>query len=286
MDNSEDLDILLLPSPSPATACTNDDDALLAAPADTPPPAPVTPPESDTFTESRPGSTLYILPGVQHLRRLRDADPVGPRTELSLPEELDRHKVQMPDCSFDERGVLCYRNAVWANRKRRPAEQLRVDDRVWLILRNVSSEHTTWHSSRRSWPGHNLQAKYRVTKVIAPDHGCSRTTRNHRGGTAHVRRAAARRRGAHVRRAVQGDTWHVGKVGGNRRGRTYCANLTLTDAFREFVKKYGEGDDVGEAGTGGYTGSTGKKRKRRAVSLIQNIELKSSGITEDNADDP
>ncbi|KAG6105945.1 hypothetical protein E4U14_004815, partial [Claviceps sp. LM454 group G7] len=33
-----------------APASTNDADALLAAPPDTPPPAPVTPPDSDTFT--------------------------------------------------------------------------------------------------------------------------------------------------------------------------------------------------------------------------------------------
>ncbi|KAG6152553.1 hypothetical protein E4U11_007394 [Claviceps purpurea] len=67
---------------------------------------------------------------------------------------------------------------------------------------------------------------------------------------------------------------------------TYRANLTLTDAFREFVQRYGEGDDVGEAGTGGYTGSTGKKRRSRAIPLLQNIELQSSEITEDDADDP
>jgi hypothetical protein len=39
------------------------------------------------------------------------------------------------------------------------------------------------------------------------------------------------------------------------------ANLTLTDAFKDFVKKYGEGDDVGEVGTGSYTGTTGKVNK-------------------------
>ena len=39
---------------------------------------------------------------------------------------------------------------------------------------------------------------------------------------------------------------------------TWRANLTLTDAFKDFVKKYGEGDDVGEAGTGSYTGATGE----------------------------
>ncbi|KAG6135423.1 hypothetical protein E4U28_005393, partial [Claviceps purpurea] len=63
-----------------------------------------------------------------------------------------------------------------------------------------------------------------------------------------------------------------------------------------FVKKYGEGDDVGEAGTGGYTGSTGKKRKGAALPLtqnveiesseIQNVELESSEYTEDDADEP
>ncbi|KAG6126410.1 hypothetical protein E4U12_006553 [Claviceps purpurea] len=55
---------------------------------------------------------------------------------------------------------------------------------------------------------------------------------------------------------------------------------------RGMLVKYGEGDDVGEAGTGGYTGSTGKKRKGRAIPLLQNIELQSSEITEDDADDP
>jgi hypothetical protein len=36
------------------------------------------------------------------------------------------------------------------------------------------------------------------------------------------------------------------------------ANLTLTDTFKDFVKKYGEDDDMGEAGTWGYTGATAK----------------------------
>ena len=43
----------------------------------------------------------------------------------------------------------------------------------------------------------------------------------------------------------------------------FRANLTLTDAFKTFVAKYGEGDDVGEDGIGAYTGSKGKIRKLR-----------------------
>ncbi|CCE32460.1 uncharacterized protein CPUR_06320 [Claviceps purpurea 20.1] len=49
-----------------------------------------------------------------------------------------------------------------ANRKRRPAEQLRVGDRVWLNLRNVITPQL---KKKLAW----TQDKYRVTKVIAPD---------------------------------------------------------------------------------------------------------------------
>ena len=37
-------------------------------------------------------------------------------------------------------------------------------------------------------------------------------------------------------------------------------NLVLTDAFKRFIGKYGDGDDVGDSNVGSYTGSRSKKR--------------------------
>jgi hypothetical protein len=49
-----------------------------------------------------------------------------------------------------------------ANRKRRPAEQLKVGDKVWLNLRNITTPQL---KKKLSW----TQAKYTITKIIAPD---------------------------------------------------------------------------------------------------------------------
>ena len=49
-----------------------------------------------------------------------------------------------------------------ANRKRRPAKQLKVGDKVWLNLRNITTPQL---KKKLSW----TQAKYTITKIIAPD---------------------------------------------------------------------------------------------------------------------
>ncbi|CCE31947.1 uncharacterized protein CPUR_05804 [Claviceps purpurea 20.1] len=208
-----------------------------------------------------------------------------------------------------------------ANRKRRPAEQLRVGDRVWLNLRNVTTPQL---KKKLAW----TQAKYRVTKIIAPDvYELDVPSSIHNRFFVDILRRdpgdplpsqvtddaqpppmsdglpddeAPMSDGLPddeapmyaVERILRAGPWKgtrgmlVKWAGYKEPSWTYRANLTLTDAFREFVQRYGEGDDVGEAGTGGYTGSTGKKRRGRAIPLLQNIELQSSEITEDDADDP
>lgn len=37
-------------------------------------------------------------------------------------------------------------------------------------------------------------------------------------------------------------------------------NSVLTNAFKDFIKLYGEGDNVGHPNTGSYTGSRGKRK--------------------------
>ncbi|CCE34913.1 uncharacterized protein CPUR_08852 [Claviceps purpurea 20.1] len=208
-----------------------------------------------------------------------------------------------------------------ANRKRRPAEQLRVGDRVWLNLRNVTTPQL---KKKLAW----TQAKYRVTKVIAPDvYELDVPSSIHNRFFVDILRRdpgdplpsqitddaqpppmsdgllpADEAPMYAVERILRAGPWKgtrgmlVKWAGYKEPSWTHRANLTLTDAFREFVKKYGEGDDVGEAGTGGYTGSTGKKRKGAALPLIQNVEIESSEMqiveletsenTEDDTDGP
>ncbi|CCE31587.1 uncharacterized protein CPUR_05440 [Claviceps purpurea 20.1] len=191
-----------------------------------------------------------------------------------------------------------------ANRKRRPAEQLRVGDRVWLNLRNVSTPQL---KKKLAW----TQAKYRVTKVIAPDvyELDVPSSIHNRFFVDILRRDPGDPLPSQVtddaqpppmsdgllpddeapmyavERILRAGPWKgtrgmlVKWAGYKEPSWTHRANLTLTDAFREFVKKYGEGDDVGEAGTGGYTGSTGRKRKGKTSSRI-------TEVLEDDADDP
>ncbi|CCE34682.1 uncharacterized protein CPUR_08618 [Claviceps purpurea 20.1] len=198
-----------------------------------------------------------------------------------------------------------------ANRKRRPAEQLRVGDRVWLNLRNVTTPQL---KKKLAW----TQAKYRVTKVIAPDvyELDVPSSIHNRFFVDILRRDPGDPLPSQVtddaqpppmsdgllpddeapmyavERILRAGSWKgtrgmlVKWAGYKEPSWTYRANLTLTDAFRDFIKKYGEGDDVGEAGTGGYTGSTGKKRKGRAIPLLQSVELQSLEIAGDDADDP
>jgi hypothetical protein len=168
-----------------------------------------------------------------------------------------------------------------ANRKRRPAEQLHVGDHVWLNLRNVTTPQL---KKKLSW----IQAKYRITRVIAPDvyeldvpsgihnHFFVDLLRRDPGDPLPSQATDD----AQPPPLSDGDApvWAVERIlraakWKNRRGMlvkwvgyreptwTWRANLTLTDAFKDFVKKYGEGDDVGEARTGGYTGTTGKVNK-------------------------
>lgn len=173
-----------------------------------------------------------------------------------------------------------------ANRKRRPAEQLKVGDKVWLNLRNIETPQL---KKKLSW----TQAKYTITKVVAPDvYELDVPSGIHNRFMVDLLRRdpdnplpSQKTDDAQPPPLNQGDTpmWAVDKIlrAGNWRGRrgllvkwtgyseptwTWRENLVLTDAFRDFVAKYGDGDEVGEE-AGAHTGSTGKTRTSRGKNL-------------------
>jgi hypothetical protein len=55
--------------------------------------------------------------------------------------------------------------------------------------------------------------------------------------------------------------YHIKWVGYREPIWTWRAHLTLTAVFKDFVKKYGEGDDIDAARTSSYTGTIGKVNK-------------------------
>ena len=147
-----------------------------------------------------------------------------------------------------------------ANRKRRPAEQLRVGDHVWLNLRNVTTPQL---KKKLSW----TQAKYKITKVVAPDvYELDVPSDIHNRFFVDLLR---RDPGDPLPSQVTDDAqpppmvdgedpmWAVERIlragrWKNRRGMlvkwvgykeptwTWRANLTLTDAYKDLVKQYGE----------------------------------------------
>ncbi|CCE29272.1 uncharacterized protein CPUR_02965 [Claviceps purpurea 20.1] len=139
-----------------------------------------------------------------------------------------------------------------ANRKRRPAEQLRVGDRVWLNLRNVTTPQL---KKKLAW----TQAKYRVTKVIAPDvyELDVPSSIHNRFFVDILRRDPGDPLPSQVTDDAQPPPMSDGLLPDDEAPMYAVERIFARRAMeRDPRHKYGEGDDVGEAGTGGYTGST------------------------------
>ncbi|KJZ76224.1 hypothetical protein HIM_04306 [Hirsutella minnesotensis 3608] len=162
-----------------------------------------------------------------------------------------------------------------ANKGRRPSQKFVVGERVWLNLKNVTTPQL---KKKLSW----TQAKYKVTKVIAPDvYELDVPSNIHPRFFADLLRKDPN---DPLPSQVQDDTqppplldgtvpvYPVEKVLRAERhpkGRELLVkwdgyieptweprdNIKLTDAFKRFVATYGEGDDVGED-EGSRTGST------------------------------
>lgn len=167
-----------------------------------------------------------------------------------------------------------------ANRNKRPAEKLKVGDKVWLNLKNVSTPQL---KKKLSW----ANAKYKVLKEVSPDvyeldvpSGIhpkflvdllrrdpddpfpSQVTddnqppplldgKNPLYGVEKILRAEkfkGRRLVCVKWTGYKETTWEPRQ------------NLVLTDAFKDFISQYGENDNVGDPKTGSYTGSRGKGR--------------------------
>lgn len=169
-----------------------------------------------------------------------------------------------------------------ANRDRKAAEVFKVGDTVWLNLRNVTTPQL---KKKLSW----TQAKYKVTRVLAPDvYQLSVPSSIHnRFFTDLLRKDPADPFPSQLQDDTQPPPIHDGsdplyaveKVlrARKHRGRRQVLvkwqgyreptwqpreDLRLTDAFKEFVRIFGDRDGVGED-EGARTGSTGKMRKKR-----------------------
>ncbi|KAI0995241.1 hypothetical protein K3495_g12940 [Podosphaera aphanis] len=174
-----------------------------------------------------------------------------------------------------------------ANRHRKPADKLKVGDKVWLNLKNVTTPQL---KKKFSW----INAKYKVIKEVAPDvYELDVPSGIHpRFFVDLLRRDPCDPLPSQVTDDSQPPPLLDGKhplyavekilraksINGKRfvcvkwidyKETTWepRENLILTDAFKSFVKEYGEGDDVGEPNTGTYTGCRGKKSRRREVML-------------------
>ncbi|KAI0998101.1 hypothetical protein K3495_g10089 [Podosphaera aphanis] len=170
-----------------------------------------------------------------------------------------------------------------ANKGRKPAEILKVGDKVWLNLKNVTTPQL---KKKFSW----RNAKYNITRVVAPD-----VYEPDVPSGIHPRFFVDLLRrdpddplpsqitddsqppplldGKHPLYAVD-KILRAEKFNGKRllcvKYKDYKEtswepreNLVLTDAFRDFIQQYGEGDNVGDADTGSYTGSRGKNKNKR-----------------------
>lgn len=153
-----------------------------------------------------------------------------------------------------------------ANRGRRPAEQLHVGDKVWLNLKNVNTPQL---KKKLSW----TQAQYKVTKLVAPDvYELNVPTEIHPRFFVDLLRRdpndplpSQKQDDAQppplldgpdplyaTERILRADTFNNKRfvlVKWNNYAETTWEpreNLQRTDAFKAFVRKYGEGDAVGE----------------------------------------
>ncbi|KAI0999184.1 hypothetical protein K3495_g9011 [Podosphaera aphanis] len=170
-----------------------------------------------------------------------------------------------------------------ANKSRRPAEKLQVGDKVWLNLKNVSTPQI---KKKFSW----MNAKYKVTKIVAPDvYELDVPSGIHPRFFVDLLR---RDPDDPLPSQLNDDTQPPPLLDGKHplfavekilraekfRGKRFVCvkwkgykeptwepreNLILTDAFKQFIKTYGEGDSVGDPKTGSYTGSRGKVKKKK-----------------------
>ena len=167
-----------------------------------------------------------------------------------------------------------------ANKGRRPAEKLKVGDKVWLNLRNVTTPQL---KKELSW----INAKYKITREIGPDvYELDVPSNIHPKFFVDLLRRDSDDPlpsqvtddsqppplldGKHPLYAVE----KVLRAESFRGKRFVCVkykdyketswepreNLILTDAFKSFIEQYGDGDNVGDPNTGSYTGSRGKKK--------------------------
>lgn len=169
-----------------------------------------------------------------------------------------------------------------ANHHRRPAERFKPGDTVWLNLKNVE---TPQQKKKLSW----TQAKYRIQKEIAPDvYQLDVPTGIHNRFFVDLLRHDPNDPlpsqkvddtqppplvdGKHplyaVEKIVRAET-----INGRRKVLVFWKgfaeptweprqNLKLTDAYKEFVKQYGDGDKVGLQ-LGMFTGRTLRNRTMR-----------------------
>ncbi len=169
-----------------------------------------------------------------------------------------------------------------ANKHRKPAEKFKVGDKVWLNLKNVTTPQL---KKKFSW----TNAKYKITKEVAPDvYELDVPSGIHPRFFVDLLRRdpddplpSQKTDDSQSPPLLEGKTplFRVEKVlraekFGNK--RFVCVkwtdykettwepreNLVLTDAFKNFVKQYGEGDNIGEENTDSYTGARGKKKKK------------------------
>lgn len=169
-----------------------------------------------------------------------------------------------------------------ANQHRRPAERFKPGDSVWLNLKNVE---TPQQKKKLSW----TQAKYRVQKEIAPDvYQLDVPTGIHNRFFVDLLRRdpndplpSQKLDDTQPPPLVDGDQplfavdkiVRAEKINGYRKVLVFWKgfaeptwehreNLKLTDAFKEFVKQYGEGDKVGLE-QGMFTGRVLRNRTKR-----------------------
>ena len=175
-----------------------------------------------------------------------------------------------------------------ANRSRQAAERFKVNDRVWLNLKNINTPQL---SKKLSW----VNAKYRVTKVVSPHvveldvpsgifpkFHTDLLKRSAEDYLPSQKRDDAQPPPAIAQTPNQEAEYHVERIlraENRRRGRGFRREVLVkwkgyhepnweprreledNAALDEFESRFGTGDGVGED-MGAYTGSKGKKTKR------------------------